>query len=155
MSKTSPALSSTKRIWTDGADSSSLLIGSRDGEREFRAPALIGSDPDAAPQAFDDFFADGETETSTFVIVSSVQAFEEPKDLLGIFARDADAVILDREQPESIFGLGRDMDSGRIFTPILDGISDKVLKQLMELDGMNADRGKLGMTHLGPACRKI
>ena len=102
----------------------------------------LGFDPDPPIILLHDPFADGKSNAGPGIFVICVQAFEEAKDVLLVFGRDADAVIAYGESPLSDLAISSDAHDWLLLpVPILDRIPYKVLEQLLEVYRMHMHRG--------------
>ena len=61
--------------------------------------------------AFDDFFADGQTDASTNVTLLAVETLEDDENAVKVLRVDADPVVLERETPETVVRLRLDADA--------------------------------------------
>src|SRR5690348_6703203 len=77
-----------------------------DCEPEDGSLAGVGFDPDSAMIPLHDALANRQSNTRSRVFVSSVQAFEEPKDVLPILGFNANSIIAYRKHPDPIPTLG-------------------------------------------------
>src|ERR1035441_3755209 len=152
--RTSPALSSTKRISTGPAvliaspillhpsflgHDSGLLAGSRNTEEKRRSMSGFGLHPDLASVALYNFFADGEPDASAGKLFGTVQALEEGENALVILRLHANAVIPHRKDPAVSFPDCGNVHPGRVRAPEFDAIADQVLKELHQLGGIRLD----------------
>lgn len=68
-----------------------------------------------------------------------MQALEKPKNSLLVLGVDTYAVVTDCENPLLFLPFGRDMyDWGTVRAAVLDGVADKILKQLLQMRRMHA-----------------
>src|SRR4051812_2443531 len=72
-----------------------------------------GVDPDPAPIPVHDPPTDGQSNAGTGILVGRVQTLEKPKNILLILRVNPDAVVADRECPESAFPTSRYMHGRR------------------------------------------
>src|SRR5580658_8708199 len=92
---------------------------------------------------FDDLFAHREADSSSAVFVFAVEAFEDGKDLFGVFLGEADAVVSDVDViPGSLLVAADGDDWGRAGPGILEGVGKEVAKQLRHLERDGVDRGE-------------
>src|SRR5205814_7648600 len=63
------------------------------------SPLGLGFDPDAPPVAIDDLLADRQPDSSSRVLGFVVQALEDHEDAFKVLRVDADALVLDAEEP--------------------------------------------------------
>src|ERR1022692_1043506 len=152
--RTSPALSSTKRISIGPAvpvmspmmihpnflgHDSGLLAVSRNTEEKCRSMSGCGLHPDLASVALHNFLADGEPDASAGKLFGTVQALEEDENALGVLRLDANAVITHRKDPAVSFPDCGNVHPGRVRAPEFDAIADQVLKELHQLGGIRLD----------------
>src|ERR1700688_4251477 len=106
--RTSPALSSTSRISTGiGWDSKFILFSplyfvvfcSRDREAKRGSASRRRLDPNAPAVPFDDFLANGQTDTRAGILGLGMKPLKDHEDAVGVLLRDADAVIANRDLP--------------------------------------------------------
>jgi hypothetical protein len=69
-------------------------LGSGQCEKEGRARAWLGAQPDCAAVVFDDLAADGEPDTCSWVRIFRMQSLEDDKDIVGESGVNAYAVVL-------------------------------------------------------------
>ena len=70
-----------------------------------------------------------------------MQALEDLEDLLRIFRRDSNAVVLHRKYPFRFPPLRRDVDARRILSPIFDRVAHQVLHQLHQANLVRVNGG--------------
>src|SRR5215469_9971835 len=106
---TSPGSSSTSKTSTSSGPTRSVIqwllnVSGRDGQREQEfCPLLILSvQPDPPAIMLDDPPAHGQADAGAGVCGPVVQALEDAEDTLGVFRRDTDPVVGDREVPEAV-----------------------------------------------------
>ena len=75
--------------------------------------AGLGFDPDVAAMAFDDLLAHGQADAGAGILVASVQALEDLEDAFGVAQINADAVVVDRDDPLGGAALDADVDARR------------------------------------------
>jgi hypothetical protein len=90
--------------------------------------------------AFDDAFADGQSNAGAGVLFAGMETLEDMENTFEILGVDADAVVAHGKNPATRLGLGADMDLGRLFAVKLEGIGNKILEQLHELGGIDGQR---------------
>ena len=78
---------------------------------------------------FDDLFAYGQADPRARIAGSVMEALEQHEDAHQMPWIDADAVVVDRNDPLVINTLGGDLDPRRIRRSELDGIADEILKE--------------------------
>jgi hypothetical protein len=66
-----------------------------------------------------------------------VQPLKDLKDATGMLRVNADAVILDREDPRASVLLSRDVDARGLIPAKLEGIADQVLEELKQLRALH------------------
>src|SRR4051812_5043860 len=99
-----------------------------DGEEEGRSFPKFRLDPDTAAISIHDSLAEGQPNAAAGIFFVAVEALEESKDSLLVGGTNTNAVILYPKQPVTIGFLSRDRDLRSLFPPVLDGISNQVLK---------------------------
>ena len=83
---------------------------------------------------FDDFAAYCQPHTAPFILLKGMKPPEKHEDLIKEAGFDADAVIVNSDDPHVIPALSGDANLGRqLFFSELDGVSNQVLKELTEL----------------------
>src|SRR5579875_825761 len=147
--KTSARLSSTSRITRDVGCGA---VSERDGEAENRSCSGFGFHPNSAMVSLHNPLADGESNAGSGILVSTVQTFEQSKDVLLVLGREADAVVLHRHDPGSGLARGADMNPrGAVPMTVFYGVADEILKKLAQVRGVQAQRRKRIVSHPGPA----
>src|SRR3982751_77179 len=143
-----PARASRIRYTSDSLSSTTSMFfalvsvfSRRDCPSEGASLSGHGVDPDAATIPVHDSPANGQSNAGTRILVGRVQAFKKPKNILLVLRVDPDAVVADRECPESVLPLRRDMHGRRaIRRAVLDGIPDDVLEKLLQVQSMDRNR---------------
>src|SRR5437660_11390764 len=141
--RASPGLSSTNRIsiGTPPASISGLAdCGQR--ERERRALARLGLDPDPAAVALHDLLADREADPGPGIIVLAVQPLEDDEDAVEVLRIDADAVVAHAEQPLAVAALGANLDLRTGRSAELERVGDQVQEQVLELARVRRNGGQ-------------
>jgi hypothetical protein len=90
--------------------------------------------------AFDDAFADGQSNAGAGVLFAGMETLKNVEYALEILGVDANTVVAHGKNPTTRLGLGADMDLGRLFAVKLKGIGNQILEQLHELGGINGQR---------------
>ena len=80
---------------------------------------------------FDDLLTKCESDACTGNFIS-VQTIEHAEYLLSVFRIQANAIVPHGEQPPIACVLGRDVDTGRCFAPVLDRIINKRLENVLQ-----------------------
>src|ERR1035437_3423057 len=132
--RTSPGLSSTRRIWTEPP----LFIAAapcpiRQGEPEGAATPDRRFDPYAAPVALDDPLADREPDAAARIFLPRMQPPEYHKDVVAVFRRDADAMVANVQMPFFLLAFDAEFDLGWPIAAELDRVADQVLVELDHL----------------------
>ena len=70
--------------------------------------------PDVTAVPLHDLFTDGQADTGAGIFISAVEPLKDNEDALLVLRRDADAVILHRQEPVVFPDLGRDVNPGRL-----------------------------------------
>src|SRR5580704_8817245 len=131
VSRTSPGLSSTKRI-SMGVAAVSLIFmvlsPFRESEIEGRAFSGIRVHPHPAAVAFRDLLAQCQADSGAGKLFSAVQALKHDENLLEILRLDSKPIVLHGEDPfvVAIF-LGGDVDARRFRAAVFEGVADDVL----------------------------
>ena len=77
--------------------------------KDKRAPlSRFGFHPDAPTVMLDNLLADRQPDPASGILHPGMQPFENSEYDLGMFTRDADSVVRDREHPLPVFFPGRD-----------------------------------------------
>src|SRR5256714_2794295 len=138
--RASPGLSSTNRISIGTAlELISRLPDCGQRERERRAPARLGLDPDPAAVALHDLFADREPDARTRVLVLPVQPLENDEDALEVLGIDPDAVVADVKHPLAVVPLRRNPNLRRARPAELEGVREQIQEQVLQLPGISRD----------------
>src|ERR1043166_1976404 len=117
-----------------------LVISKAEPERRARARPG-GFHPDAPVMLLDNLLADCQSNTRAWVL-AAVKAVENAKNLIVVFGRNADTVILHRDDPLSVLLLRADFDVWRVTGAVLDCVADQILKHLNQLHLVPVDRRK-------------
>ena len=120
-----------------------LIANWNSGQREIelRALAGLGFHPYAAALTFNNSFTDGKADARTRDFFP-MQTFKYAKYLLMIFRRNTHAVVGDFKAPLTVKHPGRDVNGGRRRAAVLDGVPDKILENLNEMNFRAADAGQ-------------
>ena len=86
-----------------------------------------GFHPDRAPQPFNDLLADRQTETAT-VDIPICKAYERHEYTSLVLLRNAEAVVLDSDDPVWSTLLGTHVNFDRVLTPIFHRVTNQVLE---------------------------
>src|SRR4051794_18644222 len=99
--RTSPGLSSTRRMWIASSMGHQLVrqIDIGQGEVECGAMLSVAIEPDPAAEAADDFLAQRQTDPGPRVFAATVKPLEHEEDPVAVHLGNADAVVLHRELP--------------------------------------------------------
>src|SRR5580700_8169135 len=129
-----------------------MLQPDRQNDVKSRALAGLAAGEDLPVMVFDDLFAHGEPDASAAEFVFAVEAFEDGKDLFGVFLGKTDAVVSDVDVVMGSFHAAGDGDD-RVSpgAGIFEGVGKEVTKQLGHLERNGVDRGKELVTDLGLA----
>src|SRR6266511_2381108 len=125
--RTSPGLSSTSKISIGLPFAISFIaVWSPSREREIKrtAPPPFGLDPDSSAVTLHDLLGDGEANAAAGIIMPIVQALKDQKDALEVLRLNANAIILDPEQPLIPLLLCPHVDSNRAVAAELNRIAD-------------------------------
>src|SRR4051812_40694336 len=97
--RTSPGLSSTRRIRISSSTGNQLLgrLDVRHGEMESAAAHRVPVEPDPTADAGDDLVAEGQTDTCPRVFAATVEPLEHEEDAVAVDLGDTDAVVLNGE----------------------------------------------------------
>src|SRR5215475_11267168 len=131
---TSISSSSTSRMLSACSSMGRLLGIGRPGEPERRAAAELGLHPGLAAVALDDLADHRQADAGALDLVAALQGLEQAPDLVGELARDADAVVGDRELPAPAAAPGGHGDRELAAGVVLDRVADQVEQDLLELD---------------------
>lgn len=102
-----------------------LLIRNMEQENGSVSPCRFH--PDAPSVLVDDSLADSQTDPASRISVARMETFEQFKYLSVIFRRDSNSVVGDGEGPARILSDGRNVNTRRLGTSILQRITDQVL----------------------------
>src|SRR5256885_6163573 len=138
VSRASPGLPSTGRIWVGTGAISSLVDW---GEREVKRRALLrcGLHPDPAAVTLHNLLADGEPQARARVLVLPMQALEDDEDPLEVLWVDADPVVPHAEQPLPVASLCREPDLERSGPAELERVGDQVQEHVLQLAAVGGD----------------
>ena len=95
--------------------------------------------PDTAAVLLHHALTDRQSDAASRVLISAVQAVEEPENLVRILLFNANPVIGDREQIPAFLLIGCNMDTRRLLTVVLNRVADQVLKKLRKPAFMDRD----------------
>src|SRR3954451_2292338 len=132
---TSPGSSSTSRTPRGPRCCSVTWFGThdtfRDGEPKGRTRCrLYVSQPDAPAVELHDLAAQRQPDPGAAVLVPQVEPLEDDEDPLRVLRVDADAVVLDGDDPVRVVVLGPDPDERRdILAAVLHRGPDQILQQ--------------------------
>src|SRR5206468_901409 len=104
--------------------------------------------PNAATMAFDDLLTDRKPNTRSRPIGARIYSLKNGENSGRLRGIDPDPIVLDREDPLGLFAARGDSHLGPGRAAVLDGISDKVLKNARELDFVDEKVGQLGNPNL-------
>src|ERR1035438_9343213 len=145
VSRTSAALSSTKRISTGPAvpvtspmmfhldflgRGFGLRAGGRNTEQKCRSMSGFGFHPDLASMALYNLLADSEPDAGAGKLFGTVQALEQRENAVGVLRLDADAVVPHRKDPVVAFQDCGNVHPGRVRALEFDAIANQVLEEL-------------------------
>ena len=89
---------------------------------------------------FYNFLYNGQTNSGTGIFVTGVQTLEKTKDDLLIILGDTDAVVANRKLEPTSLALARNVNRGSaVGAPVLEGITDQVLKNLVQVGFVHWD----------------
>src|SRR5215475_3634530 len=137
--RTSPGSSSTSRTWTAWHSPWSVMGIPRpggQGEAEAGAGRDRRVEPYAAAVVFDDLPAHGQADARSRVRRTVVQPLEDHENPVGVFGRDPDAVVAEREQPVLSFPACRHRDAGGLIPGELQRVAEQVLEHGSEQRGL-------------------
>src|ERR1051325_12250593 len=95
----------------------------------------------------DDSLADCQPDPCSGISLPGMQALEDPKNPLVVFAVNTDTVVLDRKNVESTLTFSRDHDMWGRFAPVLNRIGDQVLEHLLQAEGRDANERQIAAHH--------
>src|ERR1700722_2795177 len=157
VSRTSPGLSSTRstssatlfqRQWRRLRGRRQLRAAGGQGEMKRGANAKGGLDRDCAAMAFDDFFANRQSDASAVKFLPPVQSLKHPEYSLEELRFDSKPVVANGKHPfVGAVRHSRDVKARDSGPPIFDGIADGVLKPLREPHLVGHDGGQCIMRH--------
>src|SRR6185437_148650 len=117
-----------------------LFVGRWHGEMEGRPPMNAGLRPDSSSVPFHDLFAYGKANSISRIFFTRMQPLEDDKNAVGMFLRDADSVIAHEKLPLHLVSFRSHFDFRRFLSVEFDGIVDQILKHLLKLRAVGADR---------------
>src|SRR5213594_3289992 len=148
-SSTSLGLSSTNRISTG-----LWFIGASPFKSEIESGALmqLRLSPHAAAMPVDDALDDGETDTGPFVFLSPVQALEHAKEFVRVAHVKAGAIVFNKVDRFAGSFLATDFNFAQVaFAGVLEGIGEKIDKDLLEQCRIGLTLGKIADGDIEPA----
>src|SRR5262245_234281 len=88
----------------------------------------------------DNLLADREAHSGAGILLPGVKTLKQNEDALEVFRVDANAIIPYVKNPVTIFPVGANMNFGPSLAAELNGVTDKVLKKLAQLDAISLHR---------------
>src|SRR5216117_4544974 len=92
-----------------GKRRSRSAVGEREGKGRTRAGPRV--DPNAAAVAIGDLSGDRQADAGPRIFALRVQPLEHLEDAVAMARLDADAVVANRDDPQALTALGRDMNA--------------------------------------------
>ena len=135
----------------DAFGGSNLLTGKC--EEKFGALAGFRLDPHAASVALHDLVTDRQTYSTPGIFAASVKALKQTKHLFVILSIDPNPVIYNTKLPHPAILLRGNMDPRRRFAPVLETISDEILKKLLDMNFVDAKHRQRVACDSGAALR--
>src|SRR5580704_6498857 len=128
-----------------------LLASHRNREMKRSPLAGRGVEPDASSVPFHNSLADGQTNTSSFILFPRIQPLKHLENPPRIFHLHSDAVVSHGKLAETIGLPPLNLDPWRLLCPELQCVLDQILKHLSQLPFIDHNRRQRAAHHLRSA----
>jgi hypothetical protein len=114
------------------------------GYGETKLGAARGSrlHPDAATVTFNNFLANGQADSGTWILGFSVKALKDDEDALSMLGGNSDAVVAHGYSADGIVLLAGNANARGVLTVKFDRVGDEVLEKLAQLAFVGHNDGK-------------